>query len=337
MLHTQRPGDRQRRRPGRAAQEAPRRKKRKELLAGFSNILALRFKGIDPERLLNWLYPKVRWFYSLPARLVCLALALSALLLVMVQFDTFHNKLPTFHQFFEAKNWVYLGVTLAITKVIHEFGHGLTCKHFGGECHEMGVMFLVLTPCLYCNVSDSWMLPNKWHRAWIGAAGMYVEIVIASICHLPLVVQRAGHAPPALPEHDVRLLGEHRHVQRQPAVALRRLLHPGRHDGDSEPAAEGQHDSQPQAGRLVPGPGRARRSVSAAAQPVVLRRLHRGRGHLSLGGPVRHHLVPLQGLRALWPEGGKPDAGLRCRFSVSWPCRSTRWASSSTFPEGSTK
>jgi putative peptide zinc metalloprotease protein len=157
-------------------------KKRREFMGAMTNILALRFKGIDPDRLLNWLYPKVRWFYSVPARIVCAILALSALLLVLVQFDNFHTKLPTFHQFFEAKNWIYLGVTLAITKVIHEFGHGLTCKHFGGECHEMGVMFLVLTPCLYCNVSDSWMLPNKWHRAWIGAAGMYVEIVIASIC-----------------------------------------------------------------------------------------------------------------------------------------------------------
>jgi putative peptide zinc metalloprotease protein len=157
-------------------------KKLKELASGFTNLLALRFRGIDPERLLTWLYPKVRWFYSVPARIVCAILALSALTLVLVQFDAFHNKLPTFHQFFEAKNWIYLGVTLAITKVFHEFGHGLTCKHFGGECHEMGVMLLVLTPCLYCNVSDSWMLPNKWHRAWIGAAGMYIEIVIASIC-----------------------------------------------------------------------------------------------------------------------------------------------------------
>ena len=46
----------------------------------------------------------------------------------------------------------------------------------------MGVMFLVMTPCLYCNVSDSWMLPNRWHRAAIGAAGMYVEVCLASIC-----------------------------------------------------------------------------------------------------------------------------------------------------------
>ncbi len=157
-------------------------KKWREFFQAFTNILAMRFRGIDPDRLLNWLYPKVSWFYSVPARIVCLLLALSALMLVLVQFETFHTKLPTFQQFFAAKNWIYMGVTLGITKVIHEFGHGMTCKHFGGECHEMGVMFLVMTPCLYCNVSDSWMLPNKWHRAWIGAAGMYVEIVIASIC-----------------------------------------------------------------------------------------------------------------------------------------------------------
>jgi putative peptide zinc metalloprotease protein len=157
-------------------------RKWKEFGSAATNILALRLKGIDPERLLNWLEPKFGWVFTLPALFLFGLLALSALLLVTVQFDTFQEKLPTFNQFFEAKNWIYLGIMLALTKVLHEFGHGLSCKHFGGECHEMGVMFLVLTPCLYCNVSDSWMLPNKWHRAAIGAAGMYVELILASIC-----------------------------------------------------------------------------------------------------------------------------------------------------------
>src|SRR5262249_8962882 len=116
----------------------------KQVAAGFASLLCLRFKGIDPDKLLSWLYPKVRFFYSLPGRLLWWAVALSALTLVLVQFQTFHAKLPTFHQFFEAKNWIYLTATLAITKIIHEFGHGLTCKHFGGECHEMGMMMLVL-------------------------------------------------------------------------------------------------------------------------------------------------------------------------------------------------
>ncbi len=170
--------------PGQGVQLKKRRdeRKRQEMLSMLTNILSVRFKGIDPERLLNWLYPFVRWMYTPTAVTCCMLFALSALTLVMVQFDQFHNKLPTFRQFFTGENWIWLAISLALTKVIHEFGHGLTCKHFGGECHEMGVMFLVMTPCLYCNVSDSWMLPNKWHRAWIGAAGMYIELVIASCC-----------------------------------------------------------------------------------------------------------------------------------------------------------
>ena len=170
--------------PGQGHQLLLRRNERwrKEWMSRLSNVLSVRFKGIDPDRLLNWLYPKMSWIYSRWAVLVCCLLGLSALSLVLVQFDVFQSKLPSFHQFFNLKNAFLLSIALGVTKVIHEFGHGLTCKHFGGECHEMGVMLLVLTPCLYCNVSDSWMLPNKWHRAAIGAAGMYIEMVIASIC-----------------------------------------------------------------------------------------------------------------------------------------------------------
>ena len=65
---------------------------------------------------------------------------------------------------------------------LRELAHGLACKHFGGECHEIGLMFLVFTPCLYCNVSDAWMLPNRWHRIAISAAGMIAEIGLASLC-----------------------------------------------------------------------------------------------------------------------------------------------------------
>jgi putative peptide zinc metalloprotease protein len=170
--------------PGQGVQLRKRRDERvrKQLLANLTNVLAFRFKGFDPEPILNFIYPYTRWFFSKPAFIVSCLLALAALTLVLVQFDTFQSRLPSFQSFFAAKNWLWLGLTLAVTKVLHEFGHGLSCKHFGGECHEIGVMFLVLTPCLYCNVSDSWMLPNRWHRAFIGAAGMYVEVVLASIC-----------------------------------------------------------------------------------------------------------------------------------------------------------
>jgi putative peptide zinc metalloprotease protein len=170
-------------RTGQGPQLFERRRQRlwKEWVAWISNVMSLRFRGIDPDRMLEWLNPWLGWIFSPAAIVVFLAFALSALLLVLVNFDAFRAKLPEFNQFFASGNWLYLAIALGVTKVIHEFGHGLSCKYYGGECHEMGVMILVFTPCLYCDVSDSWMLPNKWKRAAIGAAGMYVEVILAAI------------------------------------------------------------------------------------------------------------------------------------------------------------
>lgn len=156
-------------------------RKKRELLGKLANVFALRFRGIDPERILNFLIPFTWWLFTPLCVMVVALFALSALMLVGLEYEEFRAKLPTFEQFFAADKWIYLGATMAIVKILHEFGHGLSCKKFGGECHEMGLMFLVFTPCLYCNVSDSWMLPNKWHRVFIGAAGMYVELILASI------------------------------------------------------------------------------------------------------------------------------------------------------------
>jgi putative peptide zinc metalloprotease protein len=159
-------------------------KKRREWLGRLSNVFALRWRGVDPERFLGWIYRFTWWIFHPVCVALCLAMGFAALLLIAVQYDVFYSRLPTMHEFFDPRSpdkWIYLALTMGVVKVLHELGHGLSCKHFGGECHEIGFMLLVLTPCLYCNVSDSWMLPNKWQRAIIGAAGMYVEVVLASI------------------------------------------------------------------------------------------------------------------------------------------------------------
>jgi putative peptide zinc metalloprotease protein len=168
--------------PGQGARLLKRRddQKRKKVLGAMANVFALRWRGIDPDKLLDWLYKFTWWMFTPTAVVICLLFGLSALSLVVVQFEVFSARLPAFHEFFGPRNWLYLGITMGLVKVLHEFGHGLSCKHFGGECHEMGFMLLVFTPALYCNVSDSWMLPSKYRRAAIGAAGMYVEMIIAS-------------------------------------------------------------------------------------------------------------------------------------------------------------
>lgn len=155
--------------------------KRMERFQAMSNILAIRYRGFDPERILNGMIKWTWWIFTKPAVFFVCILASIALMSVIINWGAFQAKLPGFDAFFDPKQWYLFILVLAVTKVFHEFGHGLSCKRLGGECHEIGFMMLVLTPCLYCNVSDSWRLNNKWHRAAIGAAGMYVEIILATI------------------------------------------------------------------------------------------------------------------------------------------------------------
>ncbi|MBI1902871.1 MAG: hemolysin D [Planctomycetia bacterium] len=167
---------------GRELQKRQGENRRKRWVQRLGNVLAIRFRGIDPGWLLNFLYPLVRFMFRPWAVALWLVLALSALLLIAVQWSAFQARMPALDQFFSLENAIYLGIALIAAKIVHELGHGLTCQHFGGECHEIGLMLLVFMPCLYCNVSDAWMIDNKWRRAAVGAAGMYVEVLVASLC-----------------------------------------------------------------------------------------------------------------------------------------------------------
>lgn len=152
------------------------------LLKQFSNVLAIKFRGFDPHNFLNWLVPRTRFLFAPWCVSICIGLMLTAAVLAAVRIDTLQSRLPHFHEFFGATNLILLAATLAVTKVLHELGHAVSCRYFGGECHEMGVMLLVLTPCLYCNVSDAWILPSRWQRIVISAAGIYVELLLSAVC-----------------------------------------------------------------------------------------------------------------------------------------------------------
>lgn len=146
------------------------------------SILAIRFKGIDPHRLIGWLSPIGTVLFHPVTFYIAVLVSLAALTLGLLQAEEISSRMPDLQWFLQGQNLIWMLVALGIVKVLHEFGHGLACRHYGGECHEMGLMFLVFTPCLYCNVSDAWMLPNRWHRIIISAAGIYVELILASIC-----------------------------------------------------------------------------------------------------------------------------------------------------------
>jgi putative peptide zinc metalloprotease protein len=166
---------------GKQLYDKRRKQRRLQQIATFSNILYIKLPVFDPDKLLGRMLKYTKWIFTLWFFAASVGLMLSAVILVVSHFDTFYKRLPDYQYFFQWNRMLYIWISLGIVKVIHEFGHGLSCKAFGGECHEMGALFLCLSPCLYCNVSDSWTLPSKWRRIIISFAGIYVELVIAAI------------------------------------------------------------------------------------------------------------------------------------------------------------
>ena len=60
---------------------------------------------------------------------------------------------------------------------LHEMAHGLTCRYFGGRVREMGMLIAYLQPTAYCDISSTYLLENKWHRALTCFAGQIIDAV----------------------------------------------------------------------------------------------------------------------------------------------------------------
>ncbi|MGD9363461.1 MAG: hypothetical protein PVH85_31650, partial [Desulfobacterales bacterium] len=77
---------------------------------------------------------------------------------------------------------LYLG--LLLVKALHEFGHTLVCKRFGGEVHTMGIMLIVFAPLPYMDATSSWGFRNRRQRILVAVSGMLFEFFAASCAAL---------------------------------------------------------------------------------------------------------------------------------------------------------
>lgn len=171
------------------------KQRRMRRIATLTNILYWKIPVFDPDRLLTWMYRYLWWIFTWWFFAASVGLMFSAAFHVLVHFQTFYDKMPEYEEFFAFRTVLYMWLSLGVVKIIHEFGHGLSCKAYKGECHEMGILLMCLSPALYCNVTDAWTVAEKWKRIIISFAGIYVELVIAAIAtfvwwytpHLPVV------------------------------------------------------------------------------------------------------------------------------------------------------
>jgi putative peptide zinc metalloprotease protein len=84
-------------------------------------------------------------------------------------------------RFVDPIQFVSLLLTYPIVKAIHEFGHAFATKVWGGPVHEMGITFLVFMPIPYVDASAASSFGDKRKRMIVGAAGVMVELGLASL------------------------------------------------------------------------------------------------------------------------------------------------------------
>lgn len=165
------------------------RRKAEQKTEGF-NIFFIMFHLIDPDRFLTRTVKYVRWIWTPPVVFVVLAASVWTVSVFVqhgaqiwaetLELYTFIGKpLVDILQFF---------AILCVIGAIHEYAHGYVVKMYGGEVHDIGMALFYFTPVFYCETSDSFMFPNKWHKFWVTVAGIYIEAIICAFATFLWVV-----------------------------------------------------------------------------------------------------------------------------------------------------
>jgi putative peptide zinc metalloprotease protein len=139
------------------------------------NLLYLRLKAFDPDHLLARLLPRLHFIFT-PGFLAFTAVLI--LLAVGVTIGDWFDISRGVGGLYRLDALLIAWLTVLLVTTAHEFAHGLTCKRFGGQVHEIGFLLIYFQPAFYCNVSDAWLFPRKSSRLWVTFAGAYLEIVV---------------------------------------------------------------------------------------------------------------------------------------------------------------
>ena len=171
---------------------ARRKRQRSPFFRG--ELLRMRWTFGDPDALLERVMPLIRWMFT-PA-FIAASVALFVIYLVILgrEWSAFSAAVQSTYS--PSNLTLARGATLWVTStvviLIHELGHGFTCKHFGGEVRELGFMVLYFQPAFYCNVNDAWSFPHRRSRLWVTAAGTWIEMLVTVLATLVWSVVTPG-------------------------------------------------------------------------------------------------------------------------------------------------
>jgi putative peptide zinc metalloprotease protein len=141
-------------------------------------LISFKITLFDPDLLLLRMSKRLAFLWTWQSTAVLLAMMAFSGWLLTRDTGNLAGRMPDLLGW---QNLLIIWVVMILVKVVHEFGHGLSCKHFGGEVHEMGAMFILFSPFLFCNATDSWTFKEKWKRIVVNFGGIYLELFLAAV------------------------------------------------------------------------------------------------------------------------------------------------------------
>lgn len=144
--------------------------------AAYFNPFMIRLGTINPEETLRALDARLGWLWSKWFFAIWFVLGAAAACKLGSQWSHWHA-LPM--QILDRDNWLRMGIVWCLLKLLHELGHGLSCRHYGIPVRNAGLLLIFFAPVPFVDVSGSWRLPSRGRRIVIAAAGMYLELFVA--------------------------------------------------------------------------------------------------------------------------------------------------------------
>lgn len=139
------------------------------------SLLYLRFRILDPARFFDRLVRRVPFVFTPHFVVFASATVLLAAGVTVANWEHYAADVPRLYQFSTVPLFVVL---MFLVVSAHEVAHGATCRRFGGEVRDVGVMLIYFQPALYCDVSDAWLFPEKSRRFWVSFAGPFFELFL---------------------------------------------------------------------------------------------------------------------------------------------------------------
>ena len=147
------------------------------------DLSLIAFPAINPDRFLDWLHERIGFFYTWWFTLITLLAFAFMAGIFFTHWGEIGRDTLQFYNFAD-KTWWDVAVFWLLATVlmsIHEIGHGLTCKHYGGRVAAMGFMLIYLSPAFFTDTTEGMVTGDRNQRLMITVSGVWTELMICAI------------------------------------------------------------------------------------------------------------------------------------------------------------